>query len=61
MIKLDIRPYCENCENFTADVEKLYHTGGVITCIRCEHDIQCRKIKNYLENYKEKRKDESTN
>lgn len=61
MIKLDIKPYCENCENFEADVEKFYAGHGVIlTHIQCSHANQCREIKNYLENYKE-RSNESTN
>lgn len=61
MIRLDVKPYCENCENFDADVEKLYTANGmVLTHIQCSHANQCREIKNYLKNYKEKT-DESTN
>ena len=61
MITLDIRPYCDNCENFEAEVNKICSCNGhVITSIRCTNDNKCREIKNYLENYKEK-KNESTN
>lgn len=60
MVKCDIQPYCENCPNFDADAEKIYFGKFVDTYIRCTHDNQCRRLMDYLKNYKEKKDDQGT-
>lgn len=43
MIKLDIKPYCENCPYFES---KTFFYGDTI--IQCENQSICENIKNYL-------------
>ena len=53
-ISLIVDPWCGNgCEDFEADVNKIYSDGGekCWTDIKCEHRKRCQRIKNYLENY----------
>lgn len=56
-IRLEIKPYCEDCAEFEADVEKpttyyadleRYAQFGD-TVIRCEHRTLCARLKDYLE------------
>lgn len=50
MISLDLRPYCENCPNFEAAVEKIQLSNGeVLTTVRCENAVQCSNIYVHLE------------
>lgn len=62
MIRLDIQPYCENCMDFEADVEKpvalyadfvLFEELGD-TVIRCKHRRRCAWVAEYAEKHKEK-------
>lgn len=57
MIRLEIKPYCENCMEFEADVEKpaliyadfsLYEQIGD-TVIRCKHRTHCAWVMEYAE------------
>lgn len=54
-IKLDVRPYCENCMIFDADVErptKLYGNDLPLhqtdTIVRCSRRSTCAGLTNYL-------------
>ena len=47
MIRLEIEPYCHDCPEFKADVEKYEKFGD--TVIRCENRNVCGRIKAYLE------------
>ena len=54
VIKLEVEPYCHNCPNFEANVEKqaLIDCGGktiVETKVACENAIMCVAVKEYLE------------
>ena len=56
MIKLDIQPYCEDCQIFEADVDepiKMHSSNGEIiltdTVIRCTKRNLCHGLKRYLE------------
>ena len=53
MIKLKVKPYCDNCPHFLPDVEKseLAYSGksDFITEIFCEHRRECEEIRRYLE------------
>ena len=55
MIRLVVDDYCENCNEFEPDVEKMnceniYGTEFTDTMITCVHKQRCKCIKNYLEN-----------
>ena len=55
MIRLVVDDYCENCNEFEPDVEKMnceniYGTEFTDTMITCVHKRRCKCIKNYLEN-----------
>ena len=60
MIKLDVRPYCEDCLMFEADVEKparMYGCDGnreaaiiqTDTIVRCSRRKLCEGLKRHLE------------
>lgn len=59
-IRLEVQPYCEDCLDFEADVEKpnvYYANFDVVetygdTVIRCSHRNFCERIKNHLEKQK---------
>lgn len=66
MIKLDVQPYCHNCQVFEADVVNAYKTINddgewdlTDTVIRCRRRNLCSGIKKYLE--REMKKEENTN
>lgn len=60
MIKLEIEEYCQECLDFTPDVEKGRIIGGDYNCnriicepsiettIRCKNRNRCRAIMRYL-------------
>ena len=55
-IRLEVQPYCEDCLDFEADVEKpaIYYANFKVvetygdTIIRCSHRDFCERIKNYV-------------
>ena len=60
MIKLDVRPYCEDCLMFEADVEqpaRMYGCDGnreaaiiqTDTIVRCSRRKLCEGLKRHLE------------
>ena len=60
MIILSIKPYCESCGDFEADVEKtkkLYFDDEPMlmgdTVIRCKHRELCDRIRRYHNDNKE--------
>lgn len=64
MIKLDIRPYCNDCLDFEPDVERpntmhsdyeLYICGD--TVVRCENRDKCERIRKHLEDVKHEASD----
>lgn len=60
MIRLELEPYCQDCDHFKADVEKSvqYYADFVFydsigdTVIRCRNRHLCGRIKKYLERKK---------
>lgn len=58
MITLDIDDYCNNCNEFDADVEKdmvvlsnIQKTNQTCKCnttITCKHRLRCQNIRGYL-------------
>ena len=59
MINLVVEEYCQECLDFTADVEKLKFTAdnldepgedlvGVCTTVRCKNRNRCRAIMRFL-------------
>lgn len=51
MISVSVKPYCEDCPLFDADVLKLrYPTGECNTTICCEHRDACNAIYKYIKN-----------
>mgnify|MGYP003315059023 CR=1 FL=1 len=54
-IKLQVEPYCQNCPNFEAVVEKYDFNGCDTTylydtTIACENAAQCQRMMEYLRN-----------
>ena len=54
MIKLELEPYCENCSEFEANVDKsrLWEGNKVfcnVTVITCEFATRCELIKHHLQ------------
>ena len=56
MIKIDVKPYCQDCQIFEADVSNAYKTINddgefdiTDTVIRCKRRNLCLDIKRYLE------------
>ena len=54
MIKLNVQPYCERCEDFEAEVEKtiydnFYGNSKCYTEISCKNKSKCKSIMRYLE------------
>lgn len=56
MIKLDIQDYCQECMDFSPDVDepvRMFSGDDCVfqtnTVIRCEHRRRCEAIKRYLE------------
>ena len=71
MITLDIDDYCNNCNEFDADVEKdmvvlsnIHKSNPTCKCnttITCKHRFRCQSIKGYLDIQKNgKKNDESS-
>lgn len=63
-MKLDVRPYCESCPEFTPEVvlgERLYSGGEVFTAgettIRCLYKKRCENMVRYLAAQMEREKD----
>lgn len=57
MIKLMIKEYCHNCENFKPITVMLYNSGDIVnTAVYCKYSDNCRIAYDY--GYKEGRKDE---
>lgn len=64
-IRLEVKPYCDSCLDFDADVTKpekttLYCDGSdpvltiqLDTVVRCKYAKRCEAIKRYLEKQKE--------
>lgn len=59
MIRLEAQPYCQECMDFEAEVEKptvLYTLGNQRytsdTVIRCERRRHCEAIRKFLEKQK---------
>ena len=55
MISLDVQEYCDNCLDFSPEVEKpqkVFGSDGTViqsdTIITCEHSTRCEMIKRYL-------------
>lgn len=57
MIILEVQPYCDNCLNFQADVERphrFYANGQLLeieqtdTIVRCEDRNKCERMIQYL-------------
>ena len=54
-IKLSVYPWCENCSDFSPEVqvEHMYDTyGNHVLCdttITCKNEQRCAEIKKYLE------------
>lgn len=45
MIWLDVEPYCNDCEDFTPEVERLYADGKIyMQTVRCQYHERCRRI-----------------
>ena len=64
MIKLDVRPYCECCPDFTAEVEgpnRVYVGDEYIhesdTIVHCKYRRRCEAMVRYLQKQMEKPKD----
>lgn len=61
MIILDVEPYCNDCEEFDADVKRpqhLYDGFGQVfektdTIIRCEHRNLCKSLCRHLREKKD--------
>jgi hypothetical protein len=51
MIKLDVKPYCHSCNDFEADVVKLYPGTGQLyeTCIKCVHHERCAMLAEHIQ------------
>ena len=54
MISLDVQEYCDNCLDFSPEVEKpqkIVKSDGTIfqtdTIVTCEHATRCEMIKRY--------------
>lgn len=63
-MKLDVRPYCDCCPEFTPEVEfgeRLYDGGEVFTMgettVRCLYRKRCENMVRYLQKQMEKPKD----
>ena len=54
MIKLDVKPYCHNCDGFSpvANTEKLYTLANEPilreTTVRCEHARKCEAMYKHI-------------
>ena len=50
MIRLEVEPYCQNCQNFDAEVNKMYGDDTpVLTVISCVRSAHCARLVRYLE------------
>lgn len=58
MIKINVEKYCENCPNLEVEQDTNCavavdgRTAFVEHIIRCKHRFQCKRIRDYLEQYK---------
>ena len=67
MIRLEVEPYCQECQDFEADVERpecdllfgVDYDGKTLTylqysdtIIRCKYRNRCRRLSQYLERQK---------
>ena len=58
MIKLELKPYCQDCMMFeTCDIVS-YAGDKKYTTVTCEHMDLCDRIDQYLKSVKEEKKDE---
>ena len=66
MITLNVDDYCNNCNEFDADVEKdivvlqyndknLNQVRKCNTTITCKHRFRCQSIRGYLDSQKKRR------
>lgn len=60
-MKLDVKPYCESCPNFTPHVtfgEKMFADSELVTIgetvIRCGYRNRCENMVRYLQKQMEK-------
>lgn len=61
MIILDVEPYCNDCEEFDADVKRPQHLYGAFgevveksdTIIRCKHRNLCKSLCRHLREKKD--------
>ena len=65
MIRVDVKPYCDVCPDFTPDVEYpvTYYAGfeaysSEDTVIRCKYQKRCEAMVRYLEKHMAKEKDQ---
>lgn len=53
MILLNVRPYCENCEDFEPEIERtviedFFGNTECSTVVKCENMNKCESIMKYL-------------
>ena len=62
MISVKVKPYCEDCPDFSAEVESynLCAGGKIISnhTIRCKHQCGCERIEKYIQTSLEQSKGE---
>lgn len=51
MIKLDIEPYCQNCNEFAVECVDITPEYCVVKSFKigCKYSSKCKHIKNYLQ------------
>lgn len=54
MIRLEVEPYCQECQDFEADVDgkKIELLTCSDTVIRCKYRNRCRRLSEYLKRQK---------
>lgn len=58
MIKLQVKPYCNNCPEFEPICHKLFHYDRTImTIVTCEHNDKCKQMFENAKQYLKKEKD----
>ena len=64
MIKLDVKPYCNDCPDFTPDVEAPVHyyadfdvVAASDTIVRCKYRKRCESMVRFLQNQIEEKGD----
>lgn len=48
MIKLEVEPYCDNCDGFEPIVERLRRPGELYIVIKCKYQSRCNVVYCHL-------------